>query len=57
MAKVSFKEGSIGQKARSNIAERVKSGDIKSKADSPFGLATHIVKGMRPSRRQAVARR
>jgi len=57
MAKVSFKKGSVGQKARSSIGERVKSGDIQSKTGTPFALATHIVKGMKPSKRQAVARR
>lgn len=58
MAKTSFKEGSVGQKARSEMAERVKSGEIEHKpGTSPFALATHIVKGMRPGKRREVAAR
>lgn len=58
MAKqVSFKEGSSGSKARGEIAERIKSGDIATTTKTPFALATHIVKGMRPSKRRTVAAR
>jgi len=56
--KLSFKEGSVGQQARSEMAERVKSGEIGSdKTRSPFALATHMVKGMRPAKRREVASR
>jgi len=55
--KLSFKEGDVGQKARSHVAEAIKSGEIANKARSPFALATHIVKGMSPSKRRTVARR
>jgi hypothetical protein len=57
MAKVSFKAGSPAREARGEIAERIKSGDIKSDARNPFALASHIVKGMSPAKRRTVAAR
>ena len=55
--KMSFKEGTTARKARGEIAERIKSGDIATPTREPFALATHIVKGMRAGKRKAVAAR
>jgi hypothetical protein len=55
--KLSFKEGSTARAARGDIAERIKSGEIKSKTKSPFALATYITKRMSPSKRKTVAAR
>lgn len=55
--KLSFKEGTAAREARGEIAERIKSGDITSKAREPFALATHIVKRMSQGKRKTVAAR
>lgn len=56
--KLSFKEGTDAREARGEMAERIKSGEIKHKSGtSPFALATHIAKGMKPSTRRKVAAR
>ena len=55
--KLSFKEGTTARKARGEMAERIKRGDIESNARNPFALATHITKRMQPSTRRKVAAR
>ena len=55
--KLSFKEGTEAREARGDIAERIKSGEIKSDARSPFALATYITKRMSKNKRKAVAAR
>lgn len=55
--KLSFTAGSTAREARGEMAERIKSGDIKSETKTPFALATHIVKRMSPGKRKTVAAR
>lgn len=55
--KLSFREGTTAQKARSEMAERIKSGDIATKTKEPFALATHITKRMSKGKRATVAAR
>ena len=55
--KLSFKEGTTARKARGEMAERIKRGEIDSNARNPFALATHITKGMKSSTRRRVASR
>lgn len=55
--KLSFKEGTEARDARGEMAERIKSGEIKSKARNPFALATYITKRMSKGKRASVAAR
>lgn len=55
--KLSFKEGTTARAARGDIAEKIKSGEIKSKTREPFALATYITKRMGSSARRRVAAR
>ena len=57
MAKMSFKQGTDAENARGVMAERIKAGEIGSKAKEPFALATYITKRMSKSKRHAVAAR
>ena len=56
MAKVSFKEGTQAQKARSVIAEDIKENPDR-KVVNPFAIASWQVKRMSAGKRATVARR
>ena len=51
--KVSFKRGTVAQKARSKLAERIKR---KGGAANPYAVASAAVKRMSKSKRGKVAR-
>lgn len=55
MAKMSFKEGTQAQKARSEVAEAVKRD--KKGVRNPFAVATAATKRMKPAARRRLAGR
>ena len=55
MARGGFKRGSVGQRARSGVAERGQAGGRKVR--NPFAVATAAVKRMSVKKRRQVARR
>ena len=57
MAKVSFQEGSEGQKAASVMAEEVEAKPRSAGVDNKYALAHYIVKRLSPAKRRAVAAR
>jgi hypothetical protein len=55
--KLSFKEGTTAREARGVMAEKIKSGEIKTATKEPFALATYITKRMSAGKRKSVAAR
>ena len=52
--KLSFKRGTVAQKARSNVAESIKRSGTKG---NPFAIATAATKRMSRSKRSKLAKR